>query len=1844
MKVKEHIFNSYRELVSGTEISHRFAQILLLVNFFQIIKNQFWQLAIAIQNNGALLDYVIKVTQFASVLRLMQKSNTEFLYEALVFGLWALINAMFILLIIYVYKLKKSNYQNATLLRPLRKVLVFWNFAMPFFMFDICLEAFFSTFVCKDSTLIAGFLNKAGTNSNYCSSVLRYVLIAASSQAILLLTIFAVLNACLFFDDSFNYSNSLARSNNSSLLSLLAVRTIVCVLAICSDYQYSAIVTSGIFLGLFILYAFSLHSYHTYYNIPLATLDMSLFLFQVAISAITLTQGIFVQASSGKIVPSFVLFCCFLFSLKFAKALAHKSIMYHIERRFNLNSNSISLEKKIKLLYANIKFHKEETRNDKLPHTSEEYLKSSGYLIKAIEDNKLLVSGSSSEPNIIFDPLTKQTIDIKVTANSQKLQSSTYIKHLIKLLYQQAINHHPKASNLRIGFASFLLVELQHIYLSILECIQINRLFTLGTPRQYQVASLYKEIAKLFKDLNKMSEDDDTWSSFDLERLLFVETNFQNLHQSLLRFFLLSKELYDYVLSERPNLSILEQKAVVQLDNYAAIGNSFEKVKTNPRSLRLYIDFLREVMGDNKTARVLETKLKQLTDKLIQSKFSKQTLLDPDLAYNEDSTIITIGGTRENIGRIIKANHGVEKLFGHKKEELNMSNIKRLMPLVLGEKHDTFLNNFLETSRMTVLYKERKLYGRHKEGHIFSLNLLVKPMFDTSQNLLQFISFIQPLSQDADHLITDSSGLICGISKNMGKMMKLNPLTFETTKVYLPTLAPKSLYLFLEDMEQQKLMKKKSSSKRQLSFKRVETDVRHINKTQEGEFLFHVYVSQNLVESSARLYDPQNPPESHESLKGNFEGTEVFKIRCSANSFESSDQSTRLMFFFVTEVEFLYKKKTRSAVANAVSSYKTWDKMFFTRLKQTASGGSENPLNKLAFALKKNFHIKLEETPPSSVKSGSGGSRKSSKLRTLVVKAITTPQHQLEHQEPGVTFREAPSETENPENNTKKEPEISLQKDNPKIVERKETVPDKTPPRLIVTNEFEEAQPLMSQPSDKRVIQRDDSMSNLKNIDREDSAAIRRNNEREDSMVQRRNIDRGNSFGTSYQKTLSSGNTLTVERVNTFHKKTSNELLPGGRFGNTLFPIQSELEIESSQNIEDESSRGKGSQGLKPSLLQIDQVSRQNLLSISGSMIGTKILSVAQLAQWTDNANRPHILDNPPINSDSEVGEEEEEEREELVEKDKNEKTAGSGADRLEIGSTRTVGFSLSSDRKNLNMSSNIGPSNNSSRVQDSSNTESFEDYRRSEHNTSTMKKSVSIGSVMKFYTDYSKQFKRLLQKTKTGFGRREKKDRARFRDATKAMVEEKLRNYYEHNEGSISSGSSKQSNTTKKFVLDAIHHEYIPKAFFYFRAILYLCFVFLIASTIALSLQQSQIFSTLENNYDNGHNYANYITQIARLGSSVYDLLYLKVNFYASSSAAELTYLHDLSSNKTADAIRTILANYPTVRTESSDYFVYNDYTNTSQIDGQSLDLPQSIFQLCSSGLYILSGLHENSVLDSVLPYYEFILRHTSPIVNQMSSKINLDNSIDALKSNKTIAIVVLVICILAIVVLWLIAVRSIFKCYVEIQKVLVLFINLPNVDLIELRNIMDQALHTLQNNEFKWRPPPFHPGGKFSIKRFIPLHFPRVKILAAGSVLLILGVLSYTLTIANSHGFDNSLEGTLRTASQIDVRLYEKFDWQLSLKDIYFYETQGYNFNVDVANTSALNQLYSNISETFAQEANILSQVENYVAPGSDGTHTGVNAVLQNSLCSNPSISINRTSSYSCLFLFSNALLQGN
>lgn len=130
---------------------------------------------------------------------------------------------------------------------------------------------------------------------------------------------------------------------------------------------------------------------------------------------------------------------------------------------------------------------------------------------------------------------------------------------------------------------------------------------------------------------------------------------------------------------------------------------------------------------------------------LHNSKERLQTILN-----TAADAIITIN----NSGDIEDVNQATEKMFGYTKNELLGHNVSMLMPSPHREKHDAYLQHYLDTGEPRIIGRPRELVAQRKNGSVFPITLSVN---------------------EVDHL-----GLFTGVIHDMTLRMELEKRVLES--------------------------------------------------------------------------------------------------------------------------------------------------------------------------------------------------------------------------------------------------------------------------------------------------------------------------------------------------------------------------------------------------------------------------------------------------------------------------------------------------------------------------------------------------------------------------------------------------------------------------------------------------------------------------------------------------------------------------------------------------------------------------------------------------------------------------------------------------------------------------------------------------------------------------------------------------------------------------------------------------------------------------------------------------------------------------------------------------------
>ena len=115
------------------------------------------------------------------------------------------------------------------------------------------------------------------------------------------------------------------------------------------------------------------------------------------------------------------------------------------------------------------------------------------------------------------------------------------------------------------------------------------------------------------------------------------------------------------------------------------------------------------------------------------------------LGLNSFSKIlmVKVGISPENPGVIMDISYDLEQMLGYKEGRLSGKGLREILPPLISESHDIFINTFLETTRNTLMYNDQMLYYTTASGYILPLNtnLRMIPALNKTDKLIQILAF-----------------------------------------------------------------------------------------------------------------------------------------------------------------------------------------------------------------------------------------------------------------------------------------------------------------------------------------------------------------------------------------------------------------------------------------------------------------------------------------------------------------------------------------------------------------------------------------------------------------------------------------------------------------------------------------------------------------------------------------------------------------------------------------------------------------------------------------------------------------------------------------------------------------------------------------------------------------------------------------------------------------------------------------------------------------------------------------------------------------------------------------------
>ena len=230
--------------------------------------------------------------------------------------------------------------------------------------------------------------------------------------------------------------------------------------------------------------------------------------------------------------------------------------------------------------------------------------------------------------------------------------------------------------------------------------------------------------------------------ALDVISMIAFDNYLRQLKESVERGALLHMEFWLEVLEAEPDLGKLDNtgtKIHVAISAVEECWSKLQKISQNaPKALKIYADFLREILNDEEAGSELLSREKETAN--IRANFNANVLdvsgaagmgdMCAAMGGADGTPCIIASGEHGKLGEILQFNMAVCRLYGYTKAELMGRKINLLMPEIYSKAHDQILQRCINTSEDTASANAKSdmfVLGKHKSGYLI-------PQFLTSKN------------------------------------------------------------------------------------------------------------------------------------------------------------------------------------------------------------------------------------------------------------------------------------------------------------------------------------------------------------------------------------------------------------------------------------------------------------------------------------------------------------------------------------------------------------------------------------------------------------------------------------------------------------------------------------------------------------------------------------------------------------------------------------------------------------------------------------------------------------------------------------------------------------------------------------------------------------------------------------------------------------------------------------------------------------------------------------------------------------------------------------------------------
>lgn len=396
----------------------------------------------------------------------------------------------------------------------------------------------------------------------------------------------------------------------------------------------------------------------------------------------------------------------------------------------------------------------------------------------------------------LFDPCLDKFIDEESLEKLHKNQ--IFLKHFTKMYFEEGIINFCNMPGIRLAYASFLFHAFNNVHAALTELAFAKK----NKPNIMQSFEIYK-FEQMVESYMIVESQKHKGISYNLSQVIEFEQNLKDCSLAIWQASNVQLNFWNHLQQNIVDFNLLDQDNKNLNKLTKKINSLWEKLcETNENykpAISKYASYLRDIRNNDQLA--LEIEKNKNSNEFIKKSINNYGKSN-EILFDEKTAVIHISGNKEGYGKILKVNQGILAVFGYNPNELIQNPISKIMPSLIGRKHNDLMEEYFKSGRNRIFNKERYLFGLHKNGFCFQAKLLVKPMPRLENGFMQYVGMIRQMESAYEYIITDLHGQIDCISQGLGKAFKIKGKSLHKCgKFNVQMLAPDLEYCYQAELK-----------------------------------------------------------------------------------------------------------------------------------------------------------------------------------------------------------------------------------------------------------------------------------------------------------------------------------------------------------------------------------------------------------------------------------------------------------------------------------------------------------------------------------------------------------------------------------------------------------------------------------------------------------------------------------------------------------------------------------------------------------------------------------------------------------------------------------------------------------------------------------------------------------------------------------------------------------------------------------------------------------------------------------------------------------------------------------